>query len=99
MAQVDPAIGHLLRRAGFGIGTDKATFWNQQGVTSAINQLVDYESVPGDVDDHIGDLGYLGTTSRGLFEPSARISDVRQRWLFRLVHTQRPLQEKRAVLA
>ncbi|MEE8130974.1 MAG: DUF1800 domain-containing protein [Vicinamibacterales bacterium] len=97
MAQVDPAIGHLLRRAGFGISTDKATFWNQQGVTSAINHLVDYESVPGDVDDHIGDLGYLGTTSRGLFEPSARISDARQRWLFRLVHTQRPLQEKMAL--
>ena len=34
MAQVDPAIGHLLRRAGFGISTDKATFWNQQGVTA-----------------------------------------------------------------
>ena len=97
MAQSDPAVGHLLRRAGFGISADKVTFWNQQGLTSAINRLVDYESVPGDVDDHIGDLGYLGTTSRGLFDPSARISDARQRWLFRLVHTQRPLQEKMAL--
>ena len=97
MAHVDPAIGHLLRRAGFGISAAEANFWNQQGVTSAINRLVDYESVPGDVDDHIGDLSYLGTISRGEFAPNTRISDARQRWLFRLVHTQRPLQEKMAL--
>ena len=97
MPQLDPAIGHLLRRAGFGASTDEASFWSGLSYSSAVSRLVDYETVPGDVDDHIGDLGYLGTTSQGPFDPNNRINDDRQRWLFRLVHTQRPLQEKMAL--
>ncbi len=97
MSHLDPAIAHLLRRAGFGLNAADAESWNQLGLVGAVAQLVDYESVTDDVDDHIGTPGYLGTTSRGPFEPDYRISDARQRWLFRLVHTQRPLQEKMAL--
>ena len=97
MSHLDPAIAHLLRRAGFGLNAADADSWNRLGVAGAVAKLVDYESVPDDVDDSIGVPGYLGTTSRGPFEPDNRISDARQRWLFRLVHTQRPLQEKMAL--
>ena len=97
MSHLDPAIAHLLRRAGFGLNAADADSWNRLGVAGAVAQLVDYESVPDDVDDSIGVPGYLGTTSRGPFEPDYRITDARQRWLFRLVHTQRPLQEKMAL--
>src|SRR5262249_23004791 len=38
--------------------------------------------------------GYLGITTRGQFSPNSNITDSRQRWLFRMVHTNRPLQEK-----
>ena len=31
------------------------------------------------------------------FSPSTVINDARQRWLFRMVHTRRPLQEKMAL--
>ena len=82
---------------GFGLNAADADSWNRLGVAGAVAQLVDYESVPDDVDDSIGVPGYLGTTSRGPFEPDYRITDARQRWLFRLVHTQRPLQEKMAL--
>ena len=97
MSHLDPAIAHLLRRAGFGLNAADSDSWNRLGLAGAVAQLVDYESVPDDVDDSIGVPGYFGTTSRGPFEPDYRISDARQRWLFRLVHTQRPLQEKMAL--
>ena len=42
----------------------------------------------------IGAPGYVGITTRGEFSPTSVITDARQRWLFRLVHTDRPLQER-----
>ena len=97
MATLDPSIAHLLRRAGFGASEHDANVWGGLSFAAAVDRLVDYESVPGDVDTQIGNLGYLGTTTRGPFDPNNRITDARQRWLFRLVHTNRPLQEKMAL--
>ena len=94
MAIADPPSAHLLRRAGFGAGPEEAAAYNNMSVSAVIDTLVDYESIPDDVDQKIGQLGFLGTTSRGPFEPNTRISDGLQRWIFRMVHTQRPLQEK-----
>lgn len=94
MSHVNPALHHLLRRAGFGTSRTEALFWNQLSLPSAVDRLVDYESVTDDVDQRIGSLGYLGTTSRGPFDPDNRITDAQQRWLFRMVHSLRPLQEK-----
>ena len=56
--------------------------------------LVDYEAVADDADLNIGKAGYVGTTTRGAFSPNTSITDARQRWLFRMVHSNRPLQEK-----
>ena len=97
MSPVDPSIAHLLRRAGFGASAADAEVWNPLSVTAAIDRLVDFERIPDDVDGKIGSLGYLGTTSRGPFDPDNRVSDARQRWLFRMVHSERPLQEKMAL--
>ena len=97
MALLDPALGHLLRRAGFGASAEEAPAWNDLSVSAAIDALVDYDSSPGDVDEKIGTSGYLGTTTRGPFEPNTRISDAAQRWIFRMVHSERPLQEKMAL--
>jgi len=33
-------------------------------------------------------------TSQGAFSPNTNLDHARQRWLFRMVHSQRPLQEK-----
>ena len=97
MAHLDPAMGHLLRRAGFGASVVEAPVWNAMSLAAAIDHLVDYETSPDDVDAKIGTPGYLGTTSRGPFEPNTELEDAAQRWVFRLVHSERPLQEKMVV--
>jgi uncharacterized protein (DUF1800 family) len=62
-----------------------------------VSRLINYADIPDDVDDNIGRPGYVGVTARGAFAPAQNIADARQRWLFRMVHTKRPLQEKMAL--
>jgi uncharacterized protein (DUF1800 family) len=87
-------IDHLLRRAGFGASTEELASYSALSYADLVDQLLDYESVADTVDSNIGKAGYLGTTSRGPFSPNTVPDDARQRWLFRMVHSQRPLQEK-----
>jgi uncharacterized protein (DUF1800 family) len=94
MASGDALIEHLLRRAGFSAGSDELATYSALSYTQAVNRLVYFESVPDTVDSKLGQPGFLGTTSQGPFSPDTLISDARQRWLFRMVHTDRPLQEK-----
>jgi hypothetical protein len=90
----DGQIQHLLRRAGFGASPAELPGYEAMGFTAAVNHLVNYENVPDTVDSLIGAAGYAGTTSRGAFQPNTNLTDARQRWLFRMVHSPRPLQEK-----
>ena len=87
-------IDHLLRRAGFGASADDLALYEQLSDADAIDRLLNYGSIPDTVDSLIGQAGYLGTTSQGPFSPDTVITDARQRWLFRMVHSERPLQEK-----
>ena len=94
MATANPLIEHLLRRAGFGASSaDRATF-APLSYGQAVDRLIDFQAIPDAVDSHIGSPGYLGTTSTGQFSPNTVINDARQRWLFRMLHSERPLQEK-----
>jgi uncharacterized protein (DUF1800 family) len=88
---------HILRRMGFGVSAADLEFLSSLSPTGAISHLLNYESIPDDVDEHIGDRAYIGVTTRGPFSPNAVINDARQRELFRMVHSQRPLQEKMAL--
>ena len=64
-------------------------------LSTVIAFLVDYARQGDDVDAHIGSPSYAGVTARsGQFAPDININDARQRWLFRMVHSTRPLQEK-----
>jgi len=94
---LDPKIEHLLRRAGFGARQDELDVYRAESFTGAVTRLLEYERIPDDVDSQIGAVGYVGITTRGPFSPNSVITDARQRWLFRLVHTDRPLQEKMAL--
>jgi len=91
---VDDSIAHLLRRAGFGASSDDLATYGSISYNAAVDRLVNYEPTPDDVDEKIGQAGFVGTTSNGKFSPNTVISDARQRWLFRMVHSHRPLQEK-----
>ncbi len=94
MASRDSRLEHLLRRAGFGASQDELDYYSDLGYAAAIDQLINYDRIPDDVDSNIGKSGYAGTTSRGEFAPNTVITDARQRWLFRMIHSTRPLQEK-----
>jgi uncharacterized protein (DUF1800 family) len=94
MAASYPLLDHLLRRSGFGASpSDLATF-GPLAYVRAVDRLILYQLIPDTVDSHIGTPGYLGTTSAGPFSPNTVINDARQRWLFRMLHSERPLQEK-----
>jgi uncharacterized protein (DUF1800 family) len=90
----DVLIAHLLRRAGFGASSDDLATFGSLSYAAAVDRLIFYEALPDDVDSKIGQPGFLGTTSSGPFSPNTVITDARQRWLFRMLHSNRPLQEK-----
>jgi len=94
MAATDPLLAHLLRRTGFGASPDDLAAFEPLSYAQAVDHLVNYQSIPDTVDSHIGQPGYVGTTSNGAFSPNTVITDAQQRWLFRMLHSQRPLQEK-----
>ena len=90
----DPQVEHLLRRAGFGARPDELDVFRAESFSGAVSRLLNYDRIPDDVDGKIGQPGYALVTVRGEFSPRASIADARQRWLFRMVHSDRPLQEK-----
>jgi uncharacterized protein (DUF1800 family) len=95
--QREEDIAHLFRRAGFGASAADIDQFARLGVLSfstAVSFLINYQTQPDDVDTHIGQVGYVGTTALARFSPTSVINDARQRWLFRMVHSKRPLQEK-----
>lgn len=99
-SQREQDIEHLFRRAGFGASRQEVAEYARLGFlgfSSAAARLVDYERIPDDADDYIGTPGYAGITAPGGFLPGANIAHARQRWLFRMVHSRRPLQEKMAL--
>ncbi len=59
--------------------------------------LVDYEGRPDDVDERIGRPDHAQVATKDLFAPDIDIEDARQRWMFRMIHSRRPLQEKMAM--
>lgn len=93
----DPLVEHLLRRAGFGSRPDELESYRGESYGGAVRRLLDFDRVPDDVDGKVGAPGYVQLTiaNRGAgFSPRTTIADARQRWLFRMIHTNRPLQEK-----
>ena len=98
MARLNPEIDHLLRRAGFGASVGDAETFRDMSPAAAVAHLVDYEGRPDDVDARIGRPDHAQvTTSKDAFTPDIDIEDARQRWMFRMIHTRRPLQEKMAL--
>jgi uncharacterized protein (DUF1800 family) len=97
MASRDPQIQHLLRRAGFGATPAELNYYEDLGVGAAVDELVNFSRIADDVDSKINTSGYMQTTSNGPFSPATVINDARQRWLFRMTHSRRPLQEKMAL--
>lgn len=90
----DDELKHLLRRAGFGASRAELEAYGGMRPRDLMAYLLDFEQVPDDVDARIGQPEYARVMVRGEFKPNTNITDARQRWLFRMLHTERPLQEK-----
>jgi uncharacterized protein (DUF1800 family) len=90
---------HILRRMGFGASPADLAFYAGSDPAAVIDRLLNYEPLSTDHDVKIGDPNYVGiTTTQGQpFSANTRINDARQRWLFRMIHSQRPLEEKMAL--
>lgn len=89
---------HLLRRAGFGLTSLERDHYQRGSYTDVVDELVGFDPAGTDVDHLMQKSGYVGVTARnGVFVPNTVINDARQRWLFRMVHTPAPLQEKMAL--
>jgi uncharacterized protein (DUF1800 family) len=97
MARGDRVLEHVLRRAGFGASADDLTRYSGQSIATVIDMLLNYEQAPDNVDDSINNPAFIGVTTRGQFAPNTVVNDARQRELFRMIHSQRPLQEKMAL--
>jgi uncharacterized protein (DUF1800 family) len=98
MARGRTGIEHLLRRAAFGAGPEELKSYADMSTFELLDRLLNYEDLPDDVDSKIGNPSYIGVVARaGGFAPNTNIEDARQRWLFRMVHSSRPLQEKMAL--
>jgi uncharacterized protein (DUF1800 family) len=91
----DQHFEHLLRRAGFGARPDELDAFRRMSFTEAVETLLNYERIPDDVDDKLQQPGYAQIVTGGrVFSPNTVLVDAQQRWLFRMIHTNRPLQEK-----
>ena len=94
MAVNQEHLGHLLRRAGFGASAAELSALEGMSTFEALAYVMNVDDQPDDVDSKIGQADYISVRARGPFSPSSNIEDARQRWLFRMVHSRRPLQEK-----
>jgi hypothetical protein len=81
----DAQIGHLLRRAGFGVSPDELARYRSLGFNGAVDQLLNYQQVS---DDDMQNR--LRALNLNLNAPT----DQQRWWLLRMAWTQRPLLEK-----
>ena len=97
MPRGDRTLEHVLRRMAFGASAQDLARFDGWAPGHVIEALLNYEQEPDDVDANIGKPEYVSVTTRGQFSPNTVINDARQRELFRMVHSRRPLQEKMAL--
>jgi len=90
---------HILRRLGFGASPAELSAWSALPIDTVIDRLLNYETQSTDHDSKIGLPEYIGITTQSgqPFSANTLINDARQRWLFRMIHSQRPLEEKMAL--
>ena len=93
MSQSDMALmAHLLRRAGFGARRDELERYVAQGYEATVEELLHPEQAPAALDDE--DL----IRRYHVDENSLMLIDSCQTyWLYRMINTRRPLEEKMAL--
>jgi uncharacterized protein (DUF1800 family) len=99
MAKAAPFVEHLFRRAGFGLTeAERAKYARGYSARTLVDSLLVFDPSKTDVDQFMGTFGYVGVTVGERFTPNTNIDQARQRWLFRMLHSPAPLQERMALL-
>ena len=80
-------LAHLLRRAGFGASPAQWANYQKMGLQNATQNLLHPEKTPDHLDALLEEIG-------GDYVDANDVNSVRQWWVYRMVHTQRPLEEK-----
>ena len=90
---------HILRRMGFGASPQDMQSFSSMDPSAVMDRLLNYENQPTNIDTRIGDPAFVNITTQvgRPFSPNILINDARQRWLFRMIHSPRPLEEKMAL--
>ena len=92
MGREDIALmAHLMRRAGFGATREELEERVAQGYAATVEEILDTEEAPG-ADEHILLRYHPSVLSAGSVSPMAKVN-----WLYHLLNTGRPLQEKMAL--
>ena len=93
MVQADLAlIAHLMRRAGFGATRDELERYTAQGYEATVEELLNPQDLPRDLDDE--DLIRRYHIERNSLNSPA---ECQTHWLYRMINTKRPLEEKLAL--
>lgn len=80
-------LAHLLRRAGFGARPDEWDDYARLGVAGTTERLLHPEAVPDQLAEILKNIG-------GDYVDFENLDSIKQWWLYRMVHTKRPLEEK-----
>jgi uncharacterized protein (DUF1800 family) len=80
-------LAHLLRRAGFGARPDEWTAYAKLGVAGTTDTLLHPERVPDTLNNVLQGIS-------GDYVDFDNLDSVRNWWIYRMSHSQRPLEEK-----
>ncbi|MBV9865179.1 MAG: DUF1800 domain-containing protein [Abitibacteriaceae bacterium] len=80
-------LAHLLRRAGFGVRPDEWEEYSRLGLAGTTQRLLHPETVPDNLEAILKSIG-------GDYVDFENLDSIKQWWLYRMVHTKRPLEEK-----
>jgi len=95
MARLAPFVEHLFRRAAFGLTpADRERYAGPYSDRQLIDSLLVYDPGTTDVDARIGTPGHIGVNLGARSSPNTNINQARQRWLFRMVHSPAPLEQR-----
>lgn len=86
-SELELQIAHLHRRAGFGLSRAELVAATKKGYAACVDELLNPEKVKDPLDDRLKEL------EGELFDLTV-LEDAQAWWLYRMLHTKRPLQEK-----
>ncbi|MBK7874984.1 MAG: DUF1800 domain-containing protein [Planctomycetes bacterium] len=86
-SELELQIAHLYRRAGFGLARAELAAATKKGYAACVDELLNPEKVQDPLDERLKEL------EGELFDLTV-LEDAQAWWLYRMLHTKRPLQEK-----